>query len=535
MNELEGLRVFHYMRVSDDTQDVENSIGAQSECLDEFSKRHNQVVLKKYKDEALTGRMDRREGFQEMISEVPQWDPPVQAIVLWKFSRFARNNIDNAIYKHRLKKQGVRVISMNEPIDDSPTGRLMEHMIEGMDAYYSENLSSDVLRGMRRIASRGFYQANWPPFGYRIVEAKDGEKTRKKLEPDPETAKHLRRAIDMVLSGMTPRDVAKTFNQEGILTAKGNRWSNNRVHDLLTNEHNEGTIVFGLRSNSGLPPVRAPNSHPAIVSPDEFKDVKKMLSERAPKVMNPRHAGSENILSGLVWCRLCNYKYSYKQGSGRSKNYQYLKCTTRFENGIAVCDGPPVPADDFEQRFMKATLHDILTPENVNRLMEELQATSGNAHAEAMEKMQGLEKKLEEVSRREDRIIIAYEMEELSLEKYSERRRELKAMRASLEAAKESAIAGLGDEAAILENPQAVLDYTSEVNEFLRTAETSRCKTWIKRFIKCIWVEPGKATIEYSIPFPDGPGGRGITRREFDLAGPVHSSVRPGPPLPGTN
>ena len=529
MNELEGLRVLHYMRVSDEAQDVENSISAQSDCLNEFSNRHKQVVLKKYKDEAITGKIDRRPGFLHMINEIPQWDPPVQAVVLWKFSRFARNNVDNALYKHHLRKQGVRVISMNEPVDDSPTGRLMEHFIEGMDAYYSENLSSDVIRGMRRIASRGFYQAHTPSFGYRIVDVKDGEKTRNKLELDPVTSKIVRRAYDTILSGKTTRDVVTTFNTEGILTAKGNRWSNNRVHELLTNEHNTGTIVFGLKSNSGMPPVRAPNSHPAIVSPEEFEKVKQSLGARAPKIMNPRHAGSEHILSSLVWCRQCGFKYTYKKGTGRSKVYQYLICTTRVENGRTLCEGPSVRADDFEKRVMDTMLQDILTPENLKRLLEEMQETSGQGHTEAMEKVKAADKGLEDISRREDRIILAYETEELSLEKYSERMKALKEIRNNLEAAKEAAIAGLGDEATILENPQGSLDYASELNEFLRTAENSRCKAWLGKLVKCIWVEPGKATIQYTIPVPDRTAGRSRTDREVALEGPVHTSIRPSP------
>ena len=531
MNELEGLRVLHYGRVSNDAQDVENSISAQFACLDEFSRGHNQIVLKKYKDEAFTGRIDRREGFQEMISDVPHWDPPVDAIVVWKFSRFARNNIDNAIYKHRLRKHGVRVISINEPVDDSPTGRLMEHIIEGMDAYYSENLSTDVTRGMRNLAMRGFYLGNKPPFGYMIVEVEDGDKTRKKLELDPVTSKIVRRAYDTLLSGNTPRNVVTTYNQEGILTAKGNRWSNNRMHDLLTNEHNAGTIVYGLKSNSGLPPVKTPNSHPAIVTQDEFDKVKELLSARAPKVTHPRHAGSDHILSGLVWCRQCGSKYKYKKGTGRSKTYQYLQCTTRVENGLALCEGPNLSGSDFEQMVMDATLQDILTQDNLKRVLEEMQATSGQAHTEAMERVKAADKRLEDLSKREDRIILVYETEELSLEKYSERMKALKEIRSSLEEARESAIAALGEEATILENQQEILDYTSELNEFLRTSETSRCKSWLGKFVKCIWVEPGKATIQYTIPVPDRPTGRGRTYREVALEEPVHPSTRPGPPI----
>ena len=37
---------------------------------------------------------------------------------------------------------------------DSPTGKLLEAIIESMDEFYSENLANEVTRGMREAASR---------------------------------------------------------------------------------------------------------------------------------------------------------------------------------------------------------------------------------------------------------------------------------------------------------------------------------------------------------------------------------------------
>ena len=51
--------------------------------------------------------------------------------------------------------KGVRVVSITEHADDTPTGKLMEAIIESVDEFYSENLAEDVVRGMREAASRG--------------------------------------------------------------------------------------------------------------------------------------------------------------------------------------------------------------------------------------------------------------------------------------------------------------------------------------------------------------------------------------------
>ena len=100
-----------------------------------------------------------------MIVAARQKPPQFEAILVWKLSRFARNREDSIIYKSLLRKQGIQVISMNEPLEDTPSGRLLEGIIEVLDEFYSANLSQDVTRGMRETANRGFYPGGPPPYG----------------------------------------------------------------------------------------------------------------------------------------------------------------------------------------------------------------------------------------------------------------------------------------------------------------------------------------------------------------------------------
>lgn len=83
-----------------------------------------------------------------------------------------------------MRKQGIQVVSINEPIEDTPTGRLMEGIIEVIDEFYSSNLAQDVIRGMRENAARGFFNGSRAPFGYFRNKVKDGATTRNTLEPD---------------------------------------------------------------------------------------------------------------------------------------------------------------------------------------------------------------------------------------------------------------------------------------------------------------------------------------------------------------
>ena len=75
-----------------------------------------------------------------------------------------------------LRRRGIRVTLITEHADDTPTGKLMEAIIESVDEFYSENLGQEVTRGMREAASRGFWVAPWAPYGYRKVHVQDGAK-----------------------------------------------------------------------------------------------------------------------------------------------------------------------------------------------------------------------------------------------------------------------------------------------------------------------------------------------------------------------
>jgi site-specific DNA recombinase len=92
---------------------------------------------------------------------------PFGALLVWKYSRFTRSREDSIVYKTMLRKNGVQVISITEPFEDTPTGRLLEAMIESLDEFYSANLGEEIVRGLRESASRGFYLHNRPPYGYR--------------------------------------------------------------------------------------------------------------------------------------------------------------------------------------------------------------------------------------------------------------------------------------------------------------------------------------------------------------------------------
>jgi DNA invertase Pin-like site-specific DNA recombinase len=156
-----------------------------------------------------------------MIAAAKKKESSFDVILVWKLSRFARNREDSIIYKSLLRKQGISVISINEPIDDTAAGKLLEGVIEVIDEFYSANLAQDTKRGMKENANRGFFNGGIVPFGYKKVKVSAGNTQKTQLVPDEVEAPIVKRAFQMALEGKGGKEIARVLNTEGFRTRAG--------------------------------------------------------------------------------------------------------------------------------------------------------------------------------------------------------------------------------------------------------------------------------------------------------------------------
>ena len=288
-----------YARVSSERQDVDLSVAAQLRALRDYAQKNGYLVAREYVDEAESGRIADRPQFRNMLDEAAKPEAPFREILVWKFSRCTRKREHAVAFKSMLRRKGIRVVSITEHADDSPTGKLMEAIIESVDEFYSENLAQEVVRGMREAASRGFWVASRVPYGYRKLMVQDGAKKRPTLEPDPATAPVVERIFGMAEAGRGILDITRTLNDEGIANPTGRLWSKNGVHIILRNEAYTGALVWGTTAKDNADPVRVEKAFPSIISKTRFKRVNRKLRSRAPRRSHPRRVGSTYLLSGL--------------------------------------------------------------------------------------------------------------------------------------------------------------------------------------------------------------------------------------------
>lgn len=332
---------------------------------------------------------------------------PVDVILVWKFSRFARNQEESIVYKSLLKKQhNVDVVSVSEPLIEGPFGSLIERIIEWMDEYYSIRLSDEVLRGMKEKALRGGYQAA-PCLGYKAVGNGEpfviNEETFKIVD-------YIFRQFDVHDQDYTA--IARSLNEMGYKTQRGNFFEVRSIERILKNPFYYGLVVW--------------NGH-AIIGTHEVRLTKEQFDARIEKIQSRyKPTGRRNIssckhwLSGLLKCSICGASLAYGNNSHSPgfQCYRYMKGKHTGSHFISERKAIAAVYKYFEMILGGADFEfKYRTPEDdtVN------------------EKLTALQQELDKMDSREARIRLAFENGIDTLEEYKESKERFKMVREDLQ------------------------------------------------------------------------------------------------------
>ncbi len=260
-----------YIRVSTEDQ-IEYSPDSQLKRILEYASHNDMHIPDEYVfiDEGISGRTaDKRPAFQQMIALAKE-KRSFEKILVWKFSRFARNRQDSIFYKSMLRKEcGVEVISITEPLTKDPTSILVEALLEAMDEFYSINLAQEVRRGMQERFSRG-KAITIAPFGYTMGE--NG------LVPHPRQAVWAAKIFELYASGKNYKEIADYLNAHAVCTNRGNPFESRAVSYILHNPVYHGILrkrnrTYLTGANAGYdrnyqhtPMDYVKGTHPPIIS-----------------------------------------------------------------------------------------------------------------------------------------------------------------------------------------------------------------------------------------------------------------------------
>lgn len=305
-----------YARYSSSGQRDESIEGQLRDCH-AFAKKYGIVIVGEYCDRALTGTSDKRPEFQRMIRDSSKGQFSV--VITWKNDRFARSRYDSAIYKYKLKQNGIRILYAKESIPDGPEGIILESVMEGFAEYYSANLSQNVKRGNYDSALQR------QTLGQTVLGLRKGPD--KRFELDPATAPVVRRIFEEYAAGRPAVDIFTDLNAEGFRTSRGNLFNKNSLRRILQNEKYVGVYEFAdIRDEEGIPP---------IVDRELFDKVQKMV-ERHHRQPAAKKVDGGFLLTAKLFCGECGAPMTGDGGTGRSGQvYSYYICNGRRKH---LCD-----------------------------------------------------------------------------------------------------------------------------------------------------------------------------------------------------
>ena len=456
------IRAVIYARYSSHAQ-KDASIEQQLRVCRQWAREHDIQIVAEYCDHAISGTSDKRPEFLRMIKDSAKgrWE----RVLVYKIDRFARNRYDSAMYKARLKKNGVKVYSVMEPIPDGPEGILLESVLEGSAEYYSANLSQNILRGMHDNALACKVNNGGLPLG--LKKGEDG-----KYAIEPAGAAIVREIFEMYAGGANVTEIIATLNSRGLRTSRGARWNKNSLHTILRNERYAGVYIWkDVRIEGGIP---------AIISKELFDAVQEQLKKvaRAPAAAR---TDVDYMLTGKLFCGHCGSAMVGESGTGKSgRKFYYYACIKRKRQ--KACDKKPVKKDWIEELVVQHTRETCLTDEMIGRIVDAALELQEREKDDSV--LRGFEAELAEVKRGIQNMLNAIE-QGIITPSTKQRLEELESRRLDLELAIE-------DEKVV--QPELTRDQLTYWFERFRTVDMSDpsarayWSTFIDVFISAVYV-----------------------------------------------
>lgn len=408
-----------YIRVSTDDQ-AELSPDSQLSVIREYAAKNGCIIPDEcvYIDEGISGRTAaKRPAFNRMIAAAKETGHPFDCVLVWKFSRFSRNQEESIVYKAMLRKDGIDVISVSEPLIEGPFGDLIERILEWMDEYYSIRLSGEVKRSMTLNARRGARQIA-PPFGYRL-EALEG---RRVMVPEPREAELVRKIFRRFVAGEGLYPIARWLNSMSVRTHRGSPFENRTVEYILRNPVYIGKIRWTpsgktRRDFSNPDTIVTDAEHEPLVdiatwdaAQKRIREVKEMWGYKARPTYELK-----DWLGGVVRCASCGTTLIFSKP-------HYFKCNNYVRGS---CHESQHIRADLLHMALLGRLHDDLSGTEI--LNYQISTASG---ASGEEEIRRLELALDALERKLSRVRDSYAAGIDSLEDYRKYRADIDAEKA---------------------------------------------------------------------------------------------------------
>jgi site-specific DNA recombinase len=355
------------------------SLAAQNRAFLEFCEQRGYEVAVTFVD--TPDGNGQRGGFRQLIDYLRRSESGFVLVVASSLDAIGHDQHEAMRRYFQLQGLGAQVALLDG--NEDPMGSLVEAWSEDSER---GRVGDRVRAAMRRKAVRGEVLGR-PAYGYKVG-------MRRRLELVPDEAVVVRYIFRLYLhEGIGIRLIARRLNEEGYRTRRRGNWSMVSIRDILRNR-----VYLGTYARFG---VRVPGSHPALVTPDDFRAVQDRLNARRSNY--GRRQPQPFLLAGLVQCGYCGNKligvsrkqsWKRRSGSEAQASYRYYQCESRTNQ--SMCDYHTQRADALEEQ-VRLRLGAVDDSELMAANGHGAIATDWKAEAEQLQsRMRALDRRLDE-------------------------------------------------------------------------------------------------------------------------------------------
>ena len=322
-------RVAIYARYSSENQRNGNSIEGQIDVCTNYANRQGWNIVETYIDEAKTAKqVAGRADFNRLLQD--GMDKQFDILLVDDLDRFARNIKDHFSLKELIVEQmGLRLVSVNQHLDESPESFINETVHAMMNHYYVLKLAKATIRGLNVNAKKGKFNGGITPLGYYI-----GEHGQYLIDENERPIVQM--IFDLYVSGVGYLAICNHLNALGFKTRKGREFGKNSIYEILRNKKYIGLYEFNKapkKSKSGkwnnhkrrdeAEIIKVENAVPQIITIEQFEKVQEKLKSRE---RNSKPSGEVYLLRSLITCGKCGNILLAHRSTSKNKAVYFGYC-----------------------------------------------------------------------------------------------------------------------------------------------------------------------------------------------------------------
>ena len=389
-------RFIAWARVSSARQHEEGwSLDFQKERLQEYSDRCGGTIVKMYVVVETASKQQERQVFQEMLSYARTNASTIDALLVMKIDRAARNMRDWMALEALEDEYGVKLVSVTQQTENTPAGKMMRRTFATFAAYFTDELSDNVRKSMKRRAEAGLF-VTLAPFGYRNVKDADGK--RRGVDVDPIQSAKVQRIFHLyAYCGHTLDSLRQAlFDENTLYTSFQPKFTRSKLHEMLTDRSYIGEVDHLGQWH--------PGKQTPLIDRPTFDRVQALLGNRTQRAHLMLYAGS------LIKCGHCGrpisgeVKTKLVKSTGEYHQYTYYRCSQQYTQ-----PGHPqrrIPERIFEQQILALFDRLRVQDDDVRHWMAEvIRANSGAAVKAAKEQRAAVDLQLAKVRGQKDGLL----------------------------------------------------------------------------------------------------------------------------------